>query len=98
MDYIVYEVHYKGRVVYIGSGKRGREAHAISGKSHSYDLNKIFFTEPDTLNVVIIREDLTKEESLLMEKEYIQATEPIYNKALTSRNRKVHKHRRFFDN
>lgn len=103
MDYIVYEVHYKNatgktEIVYIGSGKRGRESHATSGKSHSYELNELFFKEPNTLSVIIIRDNLTKQESLIMEKEYIQATEPKFNKALTSRNRKVHKHRRFLDN
>lgn len=98
MDYIIYEVLYENKVVYIGSGKRGREQHVKSGKSHSPDLNRLFFTDPDNIHVNIIREELSKSESLEMEKEYIQATEPIYNKALTSRNRKVHKHRRFFDN
>lgn len=96
MDYIVYEVTYKGKVVYIGSGKRedngkSRADHVKSGKSHNVDLNRLFFTDPDNMQVTIIRENLTKEESLEMEKGFIQATEPMYNKALTSRSRKVNK-------
>ena len=99
-DYIVYEVLYLNKCVYIGSGSlsKKRHEHAKSGKSHNPDLNRLYFTDPDNMVVNIIREGLTKQESLEMEKEYIQATEPIYNKALTSRTRKVHKHRRFLDN
>lgn len=90
-DYIVYEVAYNGKIVYIGSGRRGRQEHVKSGASHSPDLNRLFFTDPDNIHVTIIRENLTKDESLEMEKGFIQATEPMYNKALTSRSRKVNK-------
>ena len=41
--------------------------------------------------VTVIREGLTKEESLEIEKEFIQATEPKFNKVHTNRHRKVKK-------
>ena len=90
-DYIIYEVTHNFRTVYIGSGKIGREQHCLSGHSHNPELNKLFFTEPENMRVTVIREGLTKEESLEMEKEYIQATEPQFNKVHTNRNRKIKK-------
>lgn len=95
-NYIIYEVLYKKRVVYIGSGRPEREKHVTSGASHNADLNKLFFTDPDNIQVNVIRTDLSKEESLLMEKEYIQAVEPQFNKAHTSRVRK-NKRRKHLD-
>lgn len=90
-DYIIYEVTYNKRVVYIGSGLPGRELHCMSGHSHNPELNKLFFTEPENMAVTVIREGLTKEESLEIEKEFIQATEPKFNKVHTNRHRKVKK-------
>lgn len=84
-DYIVYEVKHNNKIVYIGSGKSGREKHPLSGKSSCVELNRIFFTDPDSLSVTVIREGLSKEESLEMEKGYILASKPIYNKQLVNR-------------
>ena len=87
--YEVYEVLYKGVPVYIGSGIQGiRHLHAKSGASHNVELNKLFFEDPDYLVVQILRTDLTKEESLELEKEYITATQPKFNIVHTSRNKK----------
>lgn len=88
-NYIIYEVQYKGRTVYIGSGAPERYNHAVSGKSHVVDLNRLYFTDPENLKVTVIREGLTKDESLEYEKEYIQAIEPIYNTVHTRRNKKT---------
>lgn len=90
-DYIIYEVLHNQKVVYIGSGKIGRELHCMSGHSHNVELNKLFFTEPENMKVQVIREGLSKEESLEIEKEFIQATEPKFNKTHTNRNRKIKK-------
>ncbi len=80
---------YKGVPVYIGSGIQGiRHLHAKSGASHNVELNKLFFEDPDYLVVQILRTDLTKEESLELEKEYITATQPKFNIVHTSRNKK----------
>lgn len=89
MMYIVYEVRHLGIPVYIGSGKEDRYEHVKSGKSHSIDLNRLFFSDPDNVVVTILRDQLTKEESLEIEKEYIQAYEPIYNIVYTKRHKQA---------
>lgn len=89
MMYIVYEVRHLGVPVYIGSGQEDRYEHVKSGKSHSIDLNRLFFTDPDNVVVTILRDQLTKEESLEIEKEYIQAYEPVYNIVYTKRHKQV---------
>lgn len=86
--YEIYEVSYKGQVVYIGSGLQGvRHLHVKSGKSHSVELNKLFFTDPDNVVVILLRDCLTQEESLEIEKEYIQAYELKFNIIHTKRHR-----------
>lgn len=89
IDYIVYEVRYNGIPIYIGSGKVGREEHVRSGCSHNSDLNKLFFTDPDNIVVTVIRDNLTKEESLQSEKEFIEAYEPQFNVVYTQRHSKA---------
>ena len=61
----------------------------MSGKSNNVELNRLYFTDPDNVVVNIIRDNLTKQESLDMEKDYIQATEPQFNKMHTNRHRKI---------
>lgn len=90
--FIVYEVLYKNIPIYIGSGKSDRINHVKSGKSHNVELNKLFFQDPDHIVVNILREDLTKEESLQLEKDFIQATQPKFNVVYTKRNKKVGKY------
>lgn len=77
--YIVYQVLYKNKVVYVGSGKSDRYLHTQSGSSHNPQLNKLFFTEPEYMVTSIVRQGLSKEESLEIEMGYIKATQPIYN-------------------
>ena len=50
-NYEVYEVCYKGRCVYIGSGEKNRHLHALSGKSSSAKLNELYFTDRDKINI-----------------------------------------------
>lgn len=88
-DYIIYEVLHNGIPVYIGSGKPERFKHAKSGCSHNADLNKLFFEDGDNVVVQILRDSLTKEESLEYEKEYIQAIHPKFNVVHTRKNKKV---------
>ena len=89
----IYEVLYNGIPIYIGSGKEGiRHLHVKSGKSHNEQLNKLFFEDPDNLVVQVLRDGLTKEESLEYEKEYIEAIQPEFNKVHTRRNKKVGKY------
>jgi hypothetical protein len=94
-NYVVYEVHYHNEIVYIGSGQSGREKHPLSGKSSCVELNQIFFTEPDSLKVVVIREGLTKEESLESERDFIMASSPRFNKQLSYENKKIKKFRKY---
>lgn len=78
-DYIVYQVTYKNKVVYVGSGKKDRYLHTKSGHSHNIDLNKLYFTDPNNMITTVLRSNLTKEESLEIEMGYIKATQPLYN-------------------
>ena len=88
--YEVYEVSYKGVPVYIGSGEQGvRSKHVKSGKSHNVNLNQLFFTDPDNIVITILRENLSQEESLQMEKDYIQAYEPEFNIVHTKKHKQA---------
>lgn len=94
-NYIVYEVQYKNKIVYIGSGLKGREEHVKSGCSGNKDLNKLYFEDGKNVDVIILREGLTKEESLETEKDFIMASEPIYNKQHNQKNHKIKKFRKY---
>lgn len=94
-NYIIYEVKYKQKLVYIGSGLPGREEHVKSGKSGNAKLNEIFFKDPDNITVQVIREGLSKEESLEYEKDFIMASEPEFNIQHNQKNLKVKKFRKF---
>ena len=89
LTYEVYEVRLKGIPIYIGSGVSGRHEHVKSGSSHNPELNRLFFTVPHELVVTIIREGLSKEESLEMEKGFIQAISPQLNIVYTNKNSKA---------
>lgn len=80
MRYEVYIVLIKKEVVYIGSGKSGiRHKHVNSGVSHNYMLNKIHFTNPNSMKVMVIEENLTQERSLELELELIKQYQPAFN-------------------
>lgn len=99
--YVVYQVTYtnqetkKEEIVYIGSGTRERSKHPLSGKSSSKELNELFFLEPNSLSVLILRENLSKEESLELEKGYIEAIPPRFNIIHNPNRKKIKKFRRF---
>ena len=76
----VYLVKVKNSIVYIGSGKRNRHRHCISGVSHVYGLNALHFTSPNQVTVHVIQDSLTQERSLELELELIKEYRPIYNK------------------
>ena len=81
-NYEVYEVTYKGRVVYIGSGLGGlkaRHLHVMSGASHNVKLNELFFKDAENMKVLVLREGLSQEEALESEKEFIMASQPEFN-------------------
>ena len=97
-NYEVYEVTYKGRVVYIGSGLGGlkaRHLHVMSGHSHNPKLNELFFKDPDNIKVTVLREGLSQDEALESEKDFIMASEPEFNIIHNQKNHKVKKFRKF---
>lgn len=85
-NYIVYKVIIEDEIVYIGSGKFGRENHCNSGVSHSYELNKCHHTGVK-MDVVIHKMYLSKKESLVLEKELIKSYQPRFNKVHVTKER-----------
>lgn len=79
LRYYVYAVFVGSEIVYIGSGTHHRYNHAISGLSNSSLLNKHFFTEPNTMDIIIMRDGMSKEHSLGLEKSMIVDISPRYN-------------------
>ena len=68
-----------GNLLYIGSGRRTRHKHCNSGISHSYELNKMHFNG-EFIGVEIIKDNLTKSESVEFEKTLILGLKPAFNK------------------
>ena len=94
-NYEVYEVCYKGRCVYIGSGEKNRHLHALSGKSSSVKLNELYFTDRDNITVLVLRENLSKEEAYELEKDFITANEPEFNIQHNNSKKKIKKFRKY---
>lgn len=67
-----------GEVLYVGQGKTGRSDHCTSGVSHVYGLNRLFFMGHE-LVVEILETGLSKEDSLVIEKEAIRSLKPKFN-------------------
>lgn len=80
MLYEVYIATIKNKIVYIGSGQAGkRHKHITSGTSHVYLLNKIHFTKPESITVLVLHSNLTKERSLELEMSLIEEYQPAFN-------------------
>lgn len=80
----VYVVIVKNSIVYIGSGQANkRRFHASSGVSHVYMLNKITFTDPESMQIIALHSNLSKERSLELEMSLIEEYQPIFNSAGT---------------
>lgn len=80
MLYEVYIALIKNKICYIGSGQSGkRHKHITSGVSHNYMLNKIHFTDPKSIKVMILHSNLTRERSLELELELIKEYQPVFN-------------------
>lgn len=92
----VYVADYKGEVMYVGSGKKGRHKHLTSGCSHVYLANKHHF-DNKLLAVNIIFTTDSKEESLEVEKAHIIDLKPLWNeKNTTNKNRHKKIDNKFF--
>lgn len=75
----VYIAQHDGKPYYIGSGKKDRYKHCLSGTSHSFLLNQHFFCSADKLEVVIYQEGMTEEDALALEYRLILEHNPPYN-------------------
>ena len=83
--YEVYHCKYKGEVVYIGQGEKGRHVHCNSGISHVYRLNEIHFLEgKDALEVEVVHYSTSKDVVLELEKESIKLMQPEFNSVYTN--------------
>lgn len=80
---------YKGGIVYIGQGRKGRHKHCNSGTSHVYELNKIHFLEgEDALQVDVVKTHPDEKSSKEFEKGMIKKYRPKFNKVyLNSKER-----------
>jgi len=77
--HVVYYATYKDIIVYIGSGTPERYKHCVSGVSHLYELNRLHFTEPDSVKVYILKGYTSQEDSLAEEVELIREFKPKLN-------------------
>ena len=77
----LYHCKYKGEIIYIGHGARGRHRHCDSGCSHVYKLNKIHFSEgKGSLYTEVIEEFNDKDSAKAKELLEIQKYRPSLNK------------------
>lgn len=99
MLYEVYIATIKNKIVYIGSGQAGkRHQHITSGVSHVYMLNKITFTAPNTIKVMVLHSNLTKERSLELEMSLIEEYQPAFNSIGTKSLNNKYEQQYYYDN
>lgn len=80
LDHYVYVLEYKGKPIYIGSGRKSRINHVFSGCSHNKYLNEWFFYHDKELaSLRKVREHLSKDESIGHEFSLILEYRPILN-------------------
>ena len=77
--FVVYTASLNGIIVYVGSGKFGRQLHCLSGCSHVYGLNKLHFESTEVIVKIVGYYD-NKQESLDIEKHLILTNKPAFNK------------------
>lgn len=88
-NYIVYGAFVNDILQYIGSGKPGRERHCNNGISSSKHLNKLYFTSKEKIVVKILHHSLTKEQSIILEKELILKHRPQGNTTYLCDNKQI---------
>ena len=81
-NYYVYVCKVEGQIRYNGKVRGDRYKHCTSGKSHSKQLNKEFFSNKEMV-VDIIKESLSEEDALLLEAELISKVpfEQLFNES-----------------
>lgn len=84
MDNCVVYIGYCGDVcVYVGEGKAGRECHLNSGISHVYEANQQHF-KGKKIRVEIRHSGISKQEALVLEKNYIETLKPLWNRDMST--------------
>lgn len=80
-EYYVYQFKYKGEILYVGSGKKDRINHVLSGTSNSKYLNQftLFGYDEELAIVEKVKTRLTQEKSLELEYKLIREIRPIFN-------------------
>lgn len=69
-DYYVYVVYVDKVLRYIGKGFGKRFMHAVSGTSHSYDLNRAYFSK-SVIEVFCFKDCLDEQKALTLESDLI---------------------------
>lgn len=79
-DHYVYVLEYEGKCLYVGSGRKSRINHVLSGASHNKYLNEFYFyCDKEKLNLSKIAENLSKTDSLKIEMNEIMLRSPYLN-------------------
>ena len=86
-DYLVYAAYVDDTLVYLGSGLEGRQNHCTSGCSHVIELNHSQ-GQGKEVRVEVLRDELSKGVSLVIERELIKKFLPAYNKTHNTYNSK----------
>lgn len=85
--YLVYAAYVDNTLVYIGSGLEGRQNHCTSGCSHVVELNHSQ-GQGKEIRVEVLRDELSRGVSLVVERELIKKFLPAYNKTHNAYNSK----------
>lgn len=99
MLFEVYIATVKNKIVYIGSGQAGkRHKHITSGTSHVYMLNQIHFKAPESIKVLVLHSNLSKERSLELEMTLIEEYQPVFNNIGTKSLNNRYEQQQYYDN
>lgn len=96
-DYLVYAAYVDNTLVYIGSGLEGRQNHCTSGCSHVIELNHSQ-GQGKEVRVEVLRDELSKGVSLVIERELIKKFLPDFNKTHNAYNSKDNIKRKLSNN
>lgn len=75
----VYLAKFNNDIIYVGHGFNLRYLHPNSGASHVQELNRIFFLEEESIEVEIFKDDMSKEDAIVLEKRLIDKYRPKCN-------------------
>ncbi len=96
-EHLVYAAYVDDTLVYIGSGLEGRQNHCTSGVSHVVELNRLQALGKE-IRVEVLRGELSKGVSIVIERELIKKLLPEYNKTHNAYNSKDNVKRKLNNN